>query len=83
MAKDTKKDIYDEMVGRWPSAIVARTSVGAFTGGLVTDRYLACLDAEGHGPKRIKVGRKVAYRAEDLAAWLRRRAATGSLGEKA
>jgi hypothetical protein len=31
---------------------------------------LANLDSLGEGPKRMRVGRKVAYMTEDLLSWL-------------
>lgn len=54
-------------------AIIARTEVGRLTGGLINPRSLANLDAEGSGPVRFKLGRKVAYLREDFIAWLRSR----------
>ena len=31
---------------------------------------IANLDSEGKGPKRMRIGRKVAYLTEDLLEWL-------------
>ena len=58
----------------WPSAVVARTEVEKFTGGILTGKYLANLDCLGEGPDRLTCGRKVAYPVESLVAWLRDRA---------
>ena len=66
-------DIFQEMVDRWPSAIVARTEVENFTGGMVSSKYIANLDSDGRGPVRVKLGRKVGYPVKDLVAWLRDR----------
>jgi len=37
---------------------------------------LANLDSLGEGPKRMRVGRKVAYLTEDLLGWLALRTTT-------
>lgn len=56
---------------RWPSAWVARTEVDRFTGGVMSEKYLANLDSRGLGPKgRIRVGRKIAYPINALIEWL-------------
>ncbi len=55
---------------KWPSAIVARSEVGKFSGGLLNPRTLANYDSAGIGPRRVKFGKKVAYFAEDLVAWM-------------
>lgn len=68
-----EKDIFQEMIERWPSAVVARTEVGNFTGGMMSSKYIANLDSDGAGPVRVKMGRKVGYPVKDLVAWLRDR----------
>ncbi|WP_272698864.1 helix-turn-helix transcriptional regulator [Desulfovibrio sp. Fe33] len=50
--------------------IIARTAVHQLTGGLISTGRLANLDSLGQGPKRIRVGRKVAYLRSDFTAWL-------------
>ena len=67
------KDIFQEMAERWPSAVVARTEVDRFTGGLMSSKYIANLDSQGAGPARLVCGRKVGYPVKDLVAWLRGR----------
>lgn len=58
----------------WPSPFVARQEVRTFSGGILTDKYLANLDSQGLGPPgRIKVGRKVAYPVDALIRWLESR----------
>lgn len=69
-----KKDIFEQMIERWPSAIVARTQIEEFTGGMISCKYIANLDSDGAGPVRIKLGRRVGYPIKDLTAWLRKRA---------
>jgi hypothetical protein len=65
---------------KWPSNIVARTEIKAFTGGTVSEKYMANLDSQGAGPNgRFKIGRKVAYPVNELVEWLERR--TVSLDE--
>ena len=67
------KDIFQEMVDRWPSAIVARTEIERFTGGMISGKYIANLDSDGTGPVRVKMGRKVGYPVQDLVRWMRER----------
>lgn len=63
------------LAARWPSSLVAREKIAEFTGGILTPKTLANLDATGEGPKgRITVGRKVAYPVDLLIAWLEARA---------
>jgi len=55
---------------KWPSAIVSRDKISEFSGGLLHPRTMANLDAKGLGPKKIKVGGKVAYPVEELCEWM-------------
>jgi hypothetical protein len=56
---------------KWPSAWVARQEVDRFTGGIISEKYLANLDCRGLGPKgRVRVGRKIAYPVTELVSWL-------------
>ena len=66
-------DVFQQMVDRWESAIVARTEIGRFSGGVLTPKYMANLDAEGRGPERVVCGRKVAYPLQELVEWMRKR----------
>ena len=70
-----QKDIFQEMADKWPSAIVARTEIETFTGGLISSKYMANLDCLGeHCPPRLRIGmRKIAYPVRPLVAWLRKR----------
>lgn len=55
----------------WPSALVARSEIREFSGGLVSPKTLANLDSRGVGPrKRFRVGRKICYPIRELIAWL-------------
>jgi len=53
--------------------IVARKEIARYLGGIISKGYLANLDSEGQGPKRIRIGRHVGYLREDLIAWLQAR----------
>lgn len=58
---------------KWPSGIVARTSIKEFTGGMISEKTMANLDSNGEGPDRFTIGRKVAYKVDVLIAWLEQR----------
>jgi len=65
---------FNGLAERWKSALVARQEVGHFTGGVVSEKYMANLDSRGLGPKgRIRVGRKIAYPVTELISWLESR----------
>ena len=68
-------DIFEEMVARWPSAIVSRKEVGKFSGGLLNPRTLANMDSRGEGcANKLTLGsRAVFYPVSDLVAWMRGR----------
>ena len=58
----------------WPSPFVARQEIKNFSGGIMSQKYLANLDSQGLGPPgRIKVGRKVAYPVDAVIKWLESR----------
>ena len=50
--------------------IISRDHVEKYLGGVISSKTLANLDSEGKGPKRMRVGRKIAYFTEDLLEWL-------------
>ena len=58
-----------ELVLKLPP-IIARDHVETLLGGVISSKRLANLDSLGEGPKRMRVGRKVAYLTEDLLGWL-------------
>lgn len=63
------------LAARWPSSLVSREKIGEFTGGIISPKTIANLDATGEGPKgRIKFLRKVAYSVPELIKWLESRA---------
>jgi len=68
------KSIFKEMVSKWSSAVVARTEIAVFSGGMMKEKYAANLDSAGLGcPGRFRVGRKICYPAKNLAEWLESR----------
>ncbi len=67
-------DDFSLLAEKWPSSIVARTEVKKFTGGILSGKTLANLASKGEPvPRPIRVGRKVAYSAKELAQWLSER----------
>ena len=71
--KEAKPD-FQNMAERWPSAWVSRTEIGHFTGGIISEKYLANLDSAGKGPAgRVRCGRKIAYPVAELVEWLESR----------
>jgi len=58
----------------WGSSHVARQEIKKFSGGSMSEKYLANLDSQGLGPKgRIKIGRRVVYSVASLIEWLENR----------
>ena len=45
-------DIFDKMKARWPSAAVAQTKLGQFSGGLINPRTLANLNSLWRGMQK-------------------------------
>lgn len=61
---------------KWPSAIVARSQVQAFTGGLIKGTTVANLDSLGDGPpETVRIGRAVGYPVDTFISWLEQRVA--------
>jgi hypothetical protein len=58
---------------KWPSSIVARTKVKEFSGGILSEKYLANLDSLGQGPERVRIGRQIAYPVDALVSWMEER----------
>lgn len=71
-----KESPFRSMADRWPSSMVSRTQVENFTGGMISEKYIANLDSAGKGPAgRVRCGRKVVYPVAELVAWLEARSA--------
>jgi len=71
-----KESVFQEMVERWKSPVVARTEIEVFSGGAMGQKYLANLDSAGLGPAgRFRIGRKVCYPVKALVEWLESRSA--------
>ena len=60
-------------LGRNLPPMISRDHVEKFLGGVISSKNLANLDSMGKGPKRMRIGRKVAYLTEDLLEWLETR----------
>jgi len=78
-------NIFQEMIDKWKSPVVARTEIEVFTGGAMKEKYVANLDSAGLGcPGRFRVGRKICYPTKALAEWLASRSTpvTGRHPEK-
>ncbi len=74
MTTTIQESLFKNMADRWPSAWVARTEIKNFTGGIITEKYIANLDSQGIGPPgRVRCGRKIAYPVDELIAWLAKR----------
>ncbi|MBC8393442.1 MAG: hypothetical protein H8E17_12855 [Deltaproteobacteria bacterium] len=70
------ENVFQSMAERWPSSFVARTEVKHFTGGIISEKYLANLDCQGKGPAgRIRTGRKISYPVASFIEWLESRSA--------
>jgi hypothetical protein len=70
------ENLFSELSAKWPCAFVARTEAGKFTGGLISEKYLANLDSAGKGPEgRIRCGRKIVYPVAEFVKWLEKRSA--------
>jgi hypothetical protein len=65
---------FRSLAERWPSSMVARTEIENFTGGIISEKYIANLDSAGKGPAgRVRCGRKIAYPVSELVSWLESR----------
>jgi hypothetical protein len=69
------KSNFQKLADAWHSPIIARTEISKFTGGAISDSYMANLDCLGLGPTgRFKIGRKVCYPVQSLISFLEERA---------
>ena len=70
------ESIFSELAAKWPSSFVARTEIKSFTGGIISEKYLANLDCQNKGPAgRIRTGRKISYPVKNVIQWLEARSA--------
>lgn len=66
--------LFQDMATKWPSTWIARTEIERFSGGMISEKYLANLDSAGKGPAgRVRCGRKVVYPVLELVSWLESR----------
>lgn len=70
-----KRICFEDMAKAWGCPYVAREELKRFTGGLLSPRYAANLDAQRKGIEgRIRCGRKVLYPALSVVKFLEQRA---------
>ena len=70
-ALDKKIKPLRALAEKWPSAIVARSEVKSFSGGVLNPGTLANLDCLGRGPAgRFKIGKKTVYSVESLVQFM-------------
>ena len=68
------KNIFESMLEKWPSALVAAPEVKRFTGGIISGKTLANMASRGEPvPDSVKIGNRKAYVAASLVDWLRTR----------
>jgi predicted DNA-binding transcriptional regulator AlpA len=63
---------FSDLIPKLPP-IISRDHVEKLLGGVISSKTLANNDSLGEGPKRMRIGRKVVYRTEDLLEWLAQR----------
>lgn len=63
---------FDGLLNQLPE-YATRKEIGDCIGNFMSPRYLANLDCIGKGPTRVRMGRRVVYKREDLIAWLQQR----------
>lgn len=68
------ENIFDSMLEKWPSALVAAPEVKKFTGGVISGKTLANMASRGESvPDSVRIGNRKAYVATSLIEWLRSR----------
>jgi len=68
-------DRFDQLAERWPSPFVARAEVRRFTGGILSGKSLANMQAKGEAvPPAFRCGGKAVYEVAHLVEFLRARA---------
>lgn len=79
---DMSESFYQEMIDRWPSSIVARERVAAFTDGLISSETMARLDSQGVGPPKFVWQRaRVFYEVDHFVYWLQQYITNGNEGK--
>lgn len=63
--------LFDRMAENWPSELVSRKRVDAFTGGLICGKTVANYESKGEGPPKVKIGRMVGYPKDSFVTWLK------------
>lgn len=61
---------YHHLKDSWPSPIVKRTEITAFTQGLYSPHTLTKYARDGIAPASFKHGKNIAYHVDTVIAWL-------------
>ena len=51
-------------------SVFLRKDIPKYFGNTISIRHLANLDSSGKGPKRMRIGKRVAYTKEDFTEWI-------------
>ena len=63
--------IFSKLKKYCPSEFIFREDISRITGGILNPHTMAQLDSQGSGIKnRIMIGRRVAYKIDDVIHWL-------------
>jgi len=71
--KDDRRFDFKSLKEKWPSSIVAREEIKNFTGGAISEKYMANLDSQQQGPESFRLGHKRVYPVDSLINWLEKR----------
>ena len=66
---EIKKELRERLTKSLPP-LIARHTIRTYLGDIFSEAYLANLDSQGLGPRKVKFGRKAAYMREDFIEWL-------------
>ena len=64
--------VFMELANELP-ALIPRHKVAELLGGVISAGYLANLDCEKKGPRRVRIGNKICYPRKSLLEWLQSR----------
>ena len=67
---------FSSLAESWPSSYVSRNEIERFSGGAIRAKTISNLDSKGAGiPGRIRCGRKIIYKVENVIRYLESRSA--------
>ncbi len=73
MTELEKQNLKKSLCEKWPSSIVARDQIKAFSGGAICGRSVANMESLGNGREpgcKFYLGKRAVYPADKLADWL-------------